>query len=227
MMRTLLLLLVCTACTTYGTGAAPGDAVAGDATHSSLDSESTPDSAAAVDAPPRSAVCGKFDDGVYGKKHPWSGFVQAGKTYTCNECRGGYPGDQGMWRLIDFKTENPATSLGDYRETLTFDGNTWHEHIAGDDQGKQVDATIDGWFWCADTSELNSGKAVFIAETVVPPGAWGMSVGAFTADIKSNGDNLRAIGFDTAFDGGTHAEYIYCRVGSVINGVACSDPFQK
>ncbi len=220
-----LLLILLAGC---GTSAVPTGATSGPADTKADAVASPPDVALATDAPTRSPACGKFDDGVYGQKHPWSGFVQDGKTYTCNECRGGYPGDQGTWRLIDFATENPSTSLGDFRETLTFDGNTWRDHLAGDDLGKQVDAMVDGWFWCADTSELTSGNAVFIVDSVKPEGAFGWQSGmVFSGDIKSNGKDLRALGLFTGFEGGKHNEWLYCRVGSTISGVPCSDPFQK
>ena len=195
-------------------------------TSASVDIAAAPDVSAAIDAPKRSPGCGTFDDGTYGKKHAWGGFTQDAKDYTCNVCRGGYPGDQGTWRLIDFATESPSTSLGDYRETLTFDGNTWHNHLSGDDLGKQVDATVDGWFWCADPAEISSSNAVFIAEKVQPEGAFGWHSGTvFSGDIKSQGQDLRALGLYTGFEKGKHDEWLYCRVGSTVSGVACSDPY--
>lgn len=211
-----------------GTTPEPGGTSDGSAQTAADSVAGQPDGAPTGDVPPRNPTCGAFDDGVYGTKRPWSGFAQGGKTYTCNACRGGSPSELGLWRLIDTATENPTTSLGDFRESLTFDGNTWRARMQGDDAGKQVEAVIDGWYWCADSSELPSGNAVFIAETVKPEGAFGWKSGTvFSGDIKRKGSDLRTLGLFTEFEGGTRNEWSYCRVGSSINGVACSDPFAK
>ena len=178
--------------------------------------------------PKRSAACDKFDDGVYGKKTPWDGQVCAGKTYTCNSCRGGYPVDQGAWRAIDFKTEDPTTPLANgYKEVLTFDGNTWQMKMQDSVKGKTVDSLVEGWFWCSDTTELKSQSAVFVVTKTEPASAsiWPQG-SSFTGDLKHNGDDLLALGFYFGFQSGDHGEAIYCRIGSKVNGKACSDPFK-
>ena len=180
--------------------------------------------------PNRDGKCGDFDDGCYGKKRSWGGFTAAGKLFTCNACRGGYPNLVGSWRFIDFDTEDPATPLNDgYRETLTFDGNTFSMHLAGTDLGKEAEGTVDGWFFCADGAELANQHAVFEVTKAAPDGLFAWSTGfVWSGDLKVSGSNLLAFGFHfDGFESGPWGEALYCRIGSTIKGHACADPFAK
>lgn len=177
----------------------------------------------------RDPSCDKFDDGVYGKKLPWSGWQGAGKTFSCNTCRGGYENLQGSWRFIDFKTEDPTTGLAKgYKETLHFDGNTLTNHLYEDDAGKVTEQRIDGWYFCTDAAELKSKDAVFVLERAQPSGAFGNSSGDFlrvSVKINAGTPNLIALGVSSGLEGKLLGEYLYCKVGSTIAGKPCSDPF--
>jgi hypothetical protein len=204
--------------------------------------DATPDAVVAPDAEPdadldvaidtpvdpgRNPACGPYDNGTYGQKVPWTGFEQGGKTYTCNACRGGYAVDQGSWRAIDFATEDPTTPLGDdYKEALTFDGNTFSMHISGLDLGAPTEAVIEGWMWCADPAEMKSGNSVFVVTKVQPEGAFGWNSGlVFSGNLKHSGANLLAWGFFMGFEKDWVGEALYCRIGTMIGSKPCEDPF--
>lgn len=177
----------------------------------------------------RNPSCDKFDDGVYGKKLPWSGWQGGGKTFSCNTCRGGYQNLQGNWRFIDFKTEDPSTPLGKgYKETLRFDGNTLINRLYENDAGKVTEQTIDGWYFCTDAVELKSKDSIFVLERAQPSGAFGNSSGDFlrvSVKVNAADANLIALGISSGLDGKLIGEYLYCKVGSTIAGKPCSDPF--
>lgn len=179
----------------------------------------------------RNPKCDKFDDGVYGAKHPWGGFKSGAFNFTCDTCRGGYKAYNGDWRFIDFKTEDPSTSLDGYMETINFNGNTFTNHLAGPDQGKAVDALIKGWYFCTDAVELPEKAEVMALDTVVPDGAFGnKSNSSLFISLKESAESkdLIAIGI---YDGMNNKKYLYenlyCRIGSVIKGKPCDDPFKK
>lgn len=213
--------------TTSDFGQNPSDSAAPDV-------QSDPDVPADVQGVERNPACGEYDDGVYGKKIPWQGFEYEGKTYTCNTCRGGAPNIVGTWRFVDFDTEDPDTPLtGDYKETLTFDGNTWTQHSSGIDSGSFVDATISGWYFCGIAPEVNNSAKIFITESVTPEGAFGWDSGiVFSALTLKQGNDKLDFSFWTGLNTGNHYDALYCRVGAVIktlNGTEkfCPDPFSE
>ena len=214
----------CAAKSAGTTGTAATDAASGaDATSGG---DSTTAAATDVKAPVRNAQCEQFDDKNRGKKVPWGGYSTGKLTFTCNNCRGGDPILQGTWRQIDFKTEDPATSMGDDKDVITVDGNTWHEHIAGMDGGKLTDSTIDGWYFCTDKAEGLNKDELWIMDKVTPAGAFGNSAGGnLRVSALSNGANLLALVIYDAIDVKTTKTYNYCRVGSTIKGHPCNDPF--
>ncbi len=171
--------------------------------------------------------CGKFDDGAYGKKVPWQGYQEGSTVYSCNVCRGGYKASQGQWRLVDGESMDPITPLDvGQAELLTIDGNTFSDHLTGQDLGKQADQTITGWYFCGDAAEIPSMDAVFVIQTAVPDGAFANKAGtSFQALVGSGIGTTDILTLALAPDT-THA-YVYCRVGSTINGHACTDPFAK
>lgn len=188
------------------------------------------DAAAEVSA---TSVCGKFDDSTFGKKKPWAPVTADGKKFQCNVCRGGYPNIQGAWRFIDFATEDPTTPLKDgYREVLTLDGNTFTDHLAGKDLGKDVTQTIAGWYFCADPIEMSTGDTVFLLESVAPDGAFGNQQGTvFRASVKADVANpvnpaTIALGMSAGIQGKWIGEFLYCRIGSTVKGKPCTDPFK-
>lgn len=198
------------------------------------------DTASDVPKVTRNPKCGKPDDDIYGKKRPWTGFSSGGKTFTCNVCPGGIDFFQGSWRFIDFKTEDPATPLKDgYKEGLYVDGNTFRYRQAGKDEGKDVDATLEGWYFCTDPAEFNpkdGAGVVFVLDKVTPNGAFGNDTGSvFRASVKaeaSDPQNPPTISLGTVFgfleegqQGYEHYEFLYCKAGATVNGHPCLDPF--
>jgi hypothetical protein len=196
------------------------------------------DTVANADASPRNPQCAKFDDGKYGQKIQWYGYKKDKFHLTCNSCRGGYPNIVGRWRFVDGTDEDPRTPLKSkdgtaYAEVLEFDGNVWTNTIVGTDLGKPVTATIVGWYFCADSTELKGAPAVFVQQTVKPEGAFGnTSNSVWRADILTNGNNriqLGDAGFERLDKAGT-GDLLYCRIGSVVdvNGtkVPCNDPLK-
>ncbi len=233
----LAVIILATACGTFSSpgGSTPTtDTAAGDAAGDSVATDTvakadtaTAGDAAKVDTPTRNPKCDKFDDGTYGKKVPWKGFTHKGRTYTCNACRGGYPNLIGSWRLVDFKTEDPSVDLGGDKERLTFDGNVFEMRMYGDDQGKKVDVTATGWFFCADGVELTNQRSIFIFDKVVPEGGMGWNSGHVTsAELLVQGTNQLAFGFNDDFDAKLPGHFVYCRVGSMIKGKPCDNPFK-
>lgn len=209
---------------TLDTDSGGADIVATDG--SGLVTDDAGGSQADIQAPTRNPKCDKYDDGVYGKKLPWQGFSAKGKTFTCNACRGGYPNLVGTWRLIEFGKDDPTLPLKDgYKETLTFDGNTFVMHMAGKDLGKDVDATATGWYFCADAAELANKRNIFVFDKVVPEGAFGWPSGhIISAEILTKG-NAIAFGFADTWDGKLPGYFEYCKVGTDLNGKPCADPF--
>ena len=182
----------------------------------------------------RNEACGPFDDGTYGKKRPWQGFEHEGVLYTCNRCRGGDPNIQGTWRAVHFDTEDPTTPLGDnYKETLTFDGNTWSQHSSGLDGGVMVDAKIGGWYFCGDKPEILNKAKVFVTTKVEPDGAFGWTNGiVYTVITYMQGEDKLDFSFWDGFNTGGNHDALYCRVGTVVETLTgdlkyCGDPFAQ
>ncbi|NUN15490.1 MAG: hypothetical protein HUU55_17840 [Myxococcales bacterium] len=246
----LIVIVVWTACSSrdeggnIGTGIPPkdigGDSSGDNDTNQPETDTASPDVQVAEDMSndielvERNPACGEYDDGVYGKKVPWQGFEYEGKNYTCNTCRGGAPNIVGTWRFVDFDTEDPDTPLTDnYKETLTFDGNTWTQHSSGIDAGQFVDATISGWYFCGIAPEVNNSAKIFITESVVPEGAFGWNSGlVFSALTLKQGNDKLDFNFWTGLNTGSNYDALYCRVGAVIktlNGTEklCPDPFSE
>jgi hypothetical protein len=167
---------------------------------------------------------------VAGTVHAWPGkFSAGGKSYTKDACPNGRKELQGSWRQVDSQTEDPATPFSDgTKEVITFDGNTFTDHLAGPDNGKLTEQTSSGWYWCGDPSELSSGHNVVVLEKASPEGAFGNSSGdIFSAEWLTQGPNQMAYGLFSGFEGKSNGSYFYCRIGSTVNGHCCNDPFAK
>lgn len=218
-----------------GTGGSAADATAASDTAAKTDATASTGSDAAASAdgvagPKRAAGCEAPNNDTMGKKKPWAGFTAGDKTFTCNNCRGGDPVLQGTWRQIDFKTEDPATPMGDDKDVITFDGNSWKEHIAGMDGGKLTEQTIDGWYFCSDAVEGLNKDEVFVIDKAAPEGTFGNSSGSFTrVTALASGKDLIALVLHEKFNAPAAQDktstYNYCRVGSTIKGHLCDDPF--
>ncbi len=158
----------------------------------------------------------------------FDGFAAGNKTYGKDTCPGGDAKIAGRWRLVDGNTEDPATVLtgATTAEMLTFDGNTFIDHIAGVDQGSPANQTMTGWYFCADASELASKDYGMHIDTATPSGAFGNSSGDvwFATVLMQGGDQL-GIAVSDASDKNPSGILLYCRVGSTINGHCCNDPF--
>ncbi|MEZ4269208.1 MAG: hypothetical protein R3F39_22865 [Myxococcota bacterium] len=176
-----------------------------------------------------------------GPKVPWGGLVYEGKTYTCNECPGGLQIQEGRWRHIDGKTEDPDVPLDDdYRERLELSGNTWSFVSDGTDSFTNTfeTQTVSGWYFCGDASEISTRGSVFVVTSVANPGAFGWQEGiVITAELLMDGP-LSGMIFnwrDGIAPGGSTQD-LYCRIGSTVSvegtGGApnsqklCKDPFE-
>jgi hypothetical protein len=177
--------------------------------------------------PARNPACtGPIADDPKGCDTGWTGFEHQGKTYTCNNCPKGDPVAQGLWRFIDFETEDPSTPLGGYAELLAVDGNTWHLHMKGEDLGKPADVRVDGWYMCTDAAELKSKNKIFRTVTVSPPGGFAWTAGTvFTGQFLVKGSDLLAFALYKGFERDWIGDALYCRVGSTIAGKPCPNPF--
>ena len=212
-----------TAAVDAGADVAASDVVAADAAVGAETWQPTADVAAAT----RNPACGAFDDTKRGQKQGWGGYTIGKQVFTCNVCRGGDPLLQGKWRQIDFKTEDPATPMGDDKELLTVDGNVWHDRIGGKDtDGKVKEQTVDGWYFCSDAAEWPSKDQFWVVEQATPSGLFGNAKGNVLRLLAlTNGKDLMAL---TIYDSVTSTKtktYNYCRVGSTIKGHPCNDPF--
>lgn len=179
----------------------------------------------------RDRACSPFDDGVYGQKVPWEGFVYQGTTYSCNTCRGGLERLQGTWRYYDDPDDPRKPDPAEYAETLSFDGNTWTNHLRGDDNGTRVDAVLRGWYFCADQPENDKKVTAFIVTSAEPEGAFGNQSGlVWSADLLEGGRNDMLMffydGIATTATDDKHYQYLYCRIGEQVHGQLCADPFE-
>ena len=191
--------------------------------------------------PERNALCREdYDKANHGNvKIPWCGFNDNGKDYTCNNCPGGHNLVQGTWRFVDFETEDPNVPVDpswatNWKENITFDGNTWLQHSQFVEDGVLQDAVLEGWYWCSDTAENAKGTIVFIVSNTEPEGALGYADGfVFSANLLLQGVNQLDINFylDHGIDQGPNQDQLYCRVGTTIQTLAgdeaaCVDPFE-
>ena len=169
-----------------------------------------------------------------GAQVPWSGFSHEGEDYTCNRCVNGIESLQGRWRLVDFATEDPETTLtNDWRQIITFDGNTWEQRARWESDTGTTEASLAGWYWCASKPELNNEATVFVVSDLSPSDAFGYGPDyVFSADLleSADGGDKFAFWFYDGFNRGEQVAEIYCRIGGEITTLAgetraCPDPF--
>lgn len=177
-------------------------------------------------APARNPACESPPLDAHGEVVPWAGFVFKGTSFSCNLCPGGDPLVQGTWRAVNGETRDPATPLsGGFRERVIIDGNTWQVR---DDADSEPDTTARGWYFCTDKEELGSQRVVFVTTDVDPEGGFGWSSDAvFTGQFLLNGPNRLMWQAYEGFETGAYADYLYCRVGSTVDGSPCEDPFDS
>ncbi|MCB9729996.1 MAG: hypothetical protein H6744_18560 [Deltaproteobacteria bacterium] len=175
---------------------------------------------------------------------PWKGFVYGGKTYTCNECPQGVRPNDGQWRHIDGRTEDPDVPLDDsYRERLTMSGNTWTFHSDGVDSatGAFEEQTVSGWYFCGDESEIPYKGLVFYTTEVANPGAFGWEEGiVISADLFTDGTGTGLLFvWRDGISPPPGIQDVYCRIGTTVTvpasddgstpatQKACTDPFAQ
>ena len=84
-----------------------------------------------------------------------------------------------------------------------------------------------GWFFCADGAELANQRAIFVFDSVTPNGAFGWSSGHVTsAETLTQGTTKLAFGFNDDFEAKLPGYFTYCKIGSLIDGKPCDDPFK-
>ena len=239
---TLIVIMAFGACTTVPdtVGNEHSDTISADSTTSSGTSSNLADTVlvelgsaeAVLEAPTRDPECDEPDPEQYGAQVPWAGFEHDGQSYTCNTCPGGVQIVQGVWRAVHFETEDPDTPLGgDWKETITFDGNLWQQHSTGLQDGATVDAILEGWYWCGSKPEVSNQAKVFVITKAEPENALGYVSGdVLTADLLVNGTSKLDFAYYEGFNTGQQVDSLYCRVGEVVVTTSgeekyCGDPF--
>ena len=183
--------------------------------------------------PARNPECKERKTEVYGPSVPWEGFTHQGKTYSCNKCPGGDELLQGAWRAV-FDVDDPTVAYEadpSYREYLKFDGNTFRNIIQGNDLGQTVTAVIEGWFFCSSKPETVNETKFFILTKVEPEGAFGWETGfVYSADTLMSDPNNMLLGWYDGIvttSGGKYGGTApFCRIGTDVAGIPCTDPFQ-
>lgn len=189
----------------------------------------TADTIPTGDAPPRNPACSPPATTSKGQQVPWKGYAKGNLTFTCNACPTGDPEIQGSWRLVDGETDDPSVPFSDgAKEVIQFDGNTFTDHLHQPDHDVMTDQTTSGWYFCADKAELPSKHHVFVLQSAAPDGAFNNHAGdAFGADVLMAGPNILVLDMYDGIAGNNLGPYHYCRIGSTVNGNACTDPFAK
>jgi hypothetical protein len=183
--------------------------------------------------PSRNPECKPVKPEVHGPSVPWSGFTHKGLTYTCNKCPGGDELLQGEWRAV-FDVDDPTVPYeGDptFREYIQFNGNTFRNILEGEDLGTKVGAVIEGWFFCSSKPETVNETKFFVLTKVEPEGAFGWETGfVYSADTLMSDPNNMLLGwYDgvvTSAGGKYGGTAPYCRIGSEVGDIPCTDPFK-
>lgn len=151
-----------------------------------------------------------------------------GKSYSKNACPSGDKLLTGSWRLVDGKTEDPDTPLNGATtaEKLIFKGSGFIDKISGNDRGSNVTQVSEGWYFCADATELPSKHYGVHIEKANPNGAFGNEAGSgwFGEFLMKNPNQMAVLVSDSSDKNPAPGYLFYCRIGSTVNGHDCTDP---
>ncbi|TNF30734.1 MAG: hypothetical protein EP329_13415 [Deltaproteobacteria bacterium] len=159
-----------------------------------------------------------------GFEYPWCGLTAGSTTYTCQGCPMGRLNFQGKYRAVkDGLASPPVLDFDNYKETLFIDGNTFSIHIVDDSGGV---TTGKGWFMCAEKPEqLNEHTYWMFTEASSPDGAWTAGTVLESDHIIVQGTDQAVISWYDSVGAQTYVDLEYCRIGSQLSGVECTDPF--
>lgn len=243
-----LLTLAAVACGTSGSSSSSdsyGDTqvLPGGDTNNGSDSQVAPDtntgdvSTSNLNCPDASPPTGKTNVPVNNVTVTQSG---QSWTFTCSMCPGGYNWLSGRFKYYENDDPDQPTPSS-YRESLTFDGNTFENVLEGVDSGtsQSVKATAKGYFFCPSSIELTNMAApgyfnvVLVYDSVQPEGAFGINAGdkdlcfvGYSIDpVGGFSDILIKCNTDWSTNGTTETEAQYCKVNSQTLGKLCKDPF--
>lgn len=154
-----------------------------------------------TDPNPGNVGCGSTPiSNTAGAKYPWGGETVAGRTYTCNVCRGGVPDAQGVWRLHGWSLANgnpcptlsdpacnenysePKAGDGDFSESIWIDGNTFRIHQKNGSAAP--DLVLKGYYFCGSKPEGPQEHVVWKILEATPSGLPGLSAGDFLESDK-------------------------------------------
>ena len=155
--------------------------------------------------------------------------VHDGVSVRENTCPGGLEWLRGTWRYYEDYPRLPAPEL--FAERLSFQGDRWVDRLRGTDRDQPTDATVDGWYLCAEPPDVRTSLLVFVTTRVVPAGAFGYAPelvwsARVIRDVAQPDDDIALVAFE-GIDGESFGQFSYCRVGSRIQGHWCDDPFAE
>jgi|GEM_PF-2749734 len=164
------------------------------------------------------------DASTVGFEYPWCGLTAGGTDYTCQGCPQGRTNFAGHYRAIkDGLATPPQLDFENYKESLSIDGNTFRIKITYDD------GTIDagsGWFMCAETPEqLNEHQFWVFTEVESGSVSWQVGDVIETDHVIVQGTDQAVISWYDSVGASTYIDFEYCRIGSMIGGVECTDPY--
>lgn len=160
-----------------------------------------------------------------GFSYPWCGLSYDGTDFTCQGCPNGRINLQGNYRRIkDGTSSPPVMDFDNFKEILDIDGNTFHNKIL-DDAG--VTLELRGYFMCAEKPEQLNERTFWNILTSTE------SSGEYAPGAVLMSDHIIVQGTDQALvswsydDAGVMKwdDAEYCRIGSKVQGVDCTDPF--
>ena len=178
-----------------------------------------------------------------GKGVPFKGLSYTAPTnqaynFTCTKCAGGIAGFEGKYRWISEKWDvlpnTPQTFQAADVDTIDFEGN-WFTISRRDLNTGKID-TASGYYFCPDEGELGFAKkgyfnTVWYFDAIqgntmfnTTPGTVNpVHVGGDLDQIETQG----APNWDPNSGGICPGPdcLVYCRVGSVVNGVPCTAPW--
>jgi len=167
------------------------------------------------------------------QNEPWTQFEHEGQTYTQNACPEGAEVLQGAWAF--FYPPDAEHTLGDdYRELLTFNGNTWQAHMKNDEE----EGFVEGWYFCSQQPENDKAVWVFVVTEATPDGVFNNHAGdVFSADVLGREAGMTSFymyyydGIATQATDDDYLDSFYCRVGADLaedeGEGCCENPFAE
>ncbi len=105
-------------------------------------------------------------------------------------------------------------------------GNSLRRTLLSSIPGAAVTQVSEGWYFCADASELPSKHYGVQIEKAAPNGAYGNEAGTgwFGEFLMKNPNQMAVLVSDSSDKNPAPGYLFYCRIGSNVNGHDCADP---